>query len=187
MKLGTHNSLSYHRPQWWLRWLNFTAKCQDLTIEEQYALGVRYFDFRIKFTNKGVCSGHGLMTYKVDFKKIFSFLEKRGDCIVNLVLENHFWQGSDLDIQFSVYARSLKLAYPHIQFVGGYRKRPWTDLLRLGNYPVKACYEFFEGKNLKFPYPKYYAKKKNPVYWQGVNDEEYSMFDFIEIGHNETT
>ena len=32
-KLGTHNSLTYLSPQWYFRWLNFTSKCQDLTIE----------------------------------------------------------------------------------------------------------------------------------------------------------
>lgn len=184
MKLGTHNSLSYHRPQWWLRWLNFTAKCQDLTIEEQYNLGVRYFDFRIRFTKSGVCSGHGLMTYKVDFQKIFAFLNKQGDCIVNLVLENHFWQGSEFDMQYSVYVKQLIRAYPDIQFVGGYKKRPWTDLLHMGNYPVRACYEFYEGDNLKFPFPKYYAKKNNRKYWKQVDDMAYSMFDFIEIGYD---
>ena len=75
-KLGTHNSLTYLSPQWYFRWLNFTSKCQDLTIEEQYDLGVRYFDFRIKFTRKGeVRAGHGIMTYKADFDSISPLAE----------------------------------------------------------------------------------------------------------------
>ena len=47
--------------------------------------------------------------------------------------------------------------------------------------PYKDCFEFYEGKNLKFPYPRYYAKKKNKGYWKQVNDKYYSIMDFINI------
>lgn len=181
VKIGTHNSLTYLRPQWWLRWMNFTARCQNLTIQEQYKAGVRYFDFRIKFTRKGIRAGHGPMTYKADFDSLFNFLNGKGDCIVNIVLENRRWQGRKKDAEFVSYVDWLVSRYPCIHFVGGDRKRPWEKLIFLQGVPARACFEFYEGKNFKFPYPLKYARKKNKEYWKGVNDSVYSLFDFVEI------
>lgn len=182
IKLGTHNSLTYLPPQWYFRWLNFTSKCQDLTIEEQYDLGVRYFDFRIKFTRKGeVRAGHGIMTYKADFDSIYHFLDKKGNCYINIVLENFPWQKSKKDSLFIRYVNELVQKYPRIRFVGGEKKRPWTPLVPLGNVPVKACFEFYEKERKKFPLPRYYARKRNQEYWKNVDSNAYSLFDFIEI------
>lgn len=181
VKLATHNSLTYLRPQWYFRWLDFTAKCQNLTIEEQYGRGVRYFDFRIKFAGDNVRAGHGLMTYKADFDSIYAFLNGRKDCFVNLVFENQRWQGKKSEEKFVRYVNELVARYPGICFVGGNKKNPWVTLVSLGNENVKACFEFYKGKNLKFPYPKRYARKKNKTYWEQTDDAAYSMFDFIEI------
>lgn len=185
IKLATHNSLTYLKPQWYFRWLNFTAKCQRLTIEEQYRMGVRYFDFRIKFIRNRVRGGHGLMVYKADFDRIYTFLNEKKDCYVNIVLENFYRQGEAQEAEFVEYVQQLVKCYPHIKFVGGNKKNPWVTLVPLGNVPVKACFEFYKGKHLKFPYPLRYARKKNKKYWTEVDDKTYSMFDFIEIGTSE--
>ncbi len=185
MKLGTHNSLTYLTPQWYFRWLNFTSKCQNLTIEEQYDFGVRYFDFRIKFTRKGkVRAGHGIMTYKADFDSIYNFLNEKGDCYINIVLENFPWQKWKKDSLFVRYVKEVIQKYPQIRFVGGEKKRPWTQLIPLGNTGVKACFEFYEQGRKKFPRPLYYARKRNENYWENVDNNAYSLFDFIEI-HSE--
>lgn len=182
IKIGTHNSLTYLPPQWYFRWLNFTSKCQNLTIEEQYDFGVRYFDFRIKFTRKGtVRAGHGIMTYKADFDSIYNFLNAKGDCYVNIVLENFSWQKGKKDSLFVRYVKEIVQKYPHIRFVGGEKKRPWTSLVPLGNTGVKACFEFYEKGRIKFPRPHYYARKKNKDYWENADNNVYSLFDFIEI------
>ena len=69
MILGSHNSWSYLSvKQWWLRPFSFIAKCQDLSIIEQYNLGVRCFDLRIRFDknpNLKVC--HGIFEYNAYF------------------------------------------------------------------------------------------------------------------------
>lgn len=178
VKLGTHNSLTYLKPHGWLRWLNFTAKCQNLTIEEQYEFGARYFDFRFKFTRKGVRAAHGPIIYKANFDSIFSFLNGKKDCIVNVVLE----QKRKKDAEFINYVDWLIRRYPDIRFVGGERKYPWENVLPLGNVSVKPCYECFAGECMKFPLPRKYAKRNNRRYWEEVNQEAYSIFDFIEIG-----
>lgn len=185
IKLGTHNSLTYLPPQWYFRWLNFTSKCQNLTIEEQYDFGVRYFDFRIKFTRKGkVRAGHGIMTYKADFDSIYNFLNKKGDCYINIVLENFPWQKDKKDSLFVRYVKEIIQKYPQIRFVGGEKKRPWTQLIPLGNTNVKACFEFYERDKKKFPRPRYYARKKNEQYWKEVDTVAFSLFDFIELNSN---
>lgn len=161
--------------------MDFTARCQNLTIEEQYEKGVRYFDFRIKFTRKGIRAGHGPMTYKADFDSLFNFLNSKEDCIVNIVLENRRGRQGKRDAEFVGYVDWLVKRYPRILFVGGDRKRPWEKLVSLQSVPVRACFEFYEGKNFKFPYPLKYARKKNKVYWKEVNDSVYSLFDFVEI------
>ncbi len=185
LKLGTHNSLTYLHPQWYFRWLNFTSKCQNLTIEEQYDFGVRYFDFRIKFTRKGqVRAGHGIMTYKADFDSIYNYLNNKGDCYVNIVLENLPWQKDKKDSLFIHYVNEIVKKYPRIRFVGGEKKRPWTSLVPLGNVGVKACFEFYERDKKKFPRPRYYARKKNQQYWKEADTVAFSLFDFIELNSN---
>lgn len=182
MKLGTHNSLTYHSPQWWVRPLNFIGQCQSLTIEQQYEMGVRYFDFRLRYDKNGRYAAHGFLSYKkIAFDYIFGFLNRKGDCLVQLILENHFWEESKGEEKFYDDVFLLKRTYPNIRFTGGQKKRVWRSVVFLPQYPLKRCFEGFEGKELKFPYPKKYAKKNNARYWQEVDDEAYSLFDFIEI------
>jgi hypothetical protein len=48
--IGSHNSFTYSKPdKWWGKLLAPWAKCQNLTIQEQYRIGVRYFDLRVAF------------------------------------------------------------------------------------------------------------------------------------------
>lgn len=184
MKLGTHNSLSYLRPQWWMRPFAWMARCQSMTIEQQYEFGVRYFDIRMRLLNNGDWVGaHGLATYDIYWRFIFAYLNFKGDCIVRILLENHFWQKNDkgLDQCYIMFVYTLMELYPNITFTGGQKKRDWTTLVNLPDVPVRECFEKFEGNNLKFPFPKKYAKRNNPKYWKSVNDIEYSLFDFIEL------
>lgn len=52
--LASHNSFSYAKPyKWWMYLFIPWARCQNKTIEQQYNSGVRYFDIRVRFNNKG--------------------------------------------------------------------------------------------------------------------------------------
>lgn len=47
--IGSHNSISYYKPvKFWQRIFLPWARCQNKTLQEQYDLGVRYFDIRVK-------------------------------------------------------------------------------------------------------------------------------------------
>lgn len=84
MILGSHNSWSYLPvKKWWMIPLAFTAKCQSLTIKEQYYRGVRCFDLRIKFTKDGILKvAHGLIEYKyssLDVSEDLKWLNDQSD------------------------------------------------------------------------------------------------------------
>ncbi len=66
--LGSHNSFSYLKPtKWWMRLFTPWTKCQNKTIEEQYADGVRYFDIRVAFKKDGSMRVvHNLIEYPTD-------------------------------------------------------------------------------------------------------------------------
>lgn len=185
MKLGTHNTLSYNKPQWYFRIFNFIGKCQDLNIYQQYDAGVRYYDIRVKIKNNKVVSGHGLLTYNINIEDILDFLNDQATCKVRIVLENDifdriFNSKKKEGVLISFMQKWLN-KYTAITFTGCYKKRPWTKLIEIDDVPHKDCFERYEGKNFKFPYPRYYAKKNNKYYWSKVNDEYYSIMDFINI------
>lgn len=173
MKLASHNSLSYYPPQWWVVPFNWMARCQSLTIEQQYERGVRLFDIRVKIVNSEAYSGHGVATYKVDFDEIFEFLNRKGDCTVRIIQERG---GDD---HFILFVETLMWLYPHIEYVGGQRKRDWKKMVDLPEPDFNHLYWKHE-KWWMIPYPYLYAKKHNKENMRYLNDRSWSMFDFIE-------
>ncbi len=62
--IGSHNTMSYLKPtKWWMRLFNKWAKCQELTFEEQFNYGVRYFDIRLKLVDGCWHFCHNLIDY----------------------------------------------------------------------------------------------------------------------------
>ena len=88
-KLGTHNSMTYMKPrttQMLAMWP--FAKCQSMTYTEQYDFGVRFFDLRIRFIDGKPYFAHGEVEFtEVDAYTVLDYLNQKGDCAVNLVLE----------------------------------------------------------------------------------------------------
>lgn len=63
--LGSHNSLTYLPcRKWWMYLINWAAKCQSKTLNEQFHNGAKYFDFRIRFKDGKPVIAHGLIEYK---------------------------------------------------------------------------------------------------------------------------
>lgn len=174
MKLASHNSLSYYPPQWWVVAFNWMARCQSLTLEQQYAKGVRLFDIRIKIVNDKVCSGHGIATYKVDFDEIFSFLNNKRDCSVRIILE------SGNDTRFRIFVEYLMKIYQNIEYTGGQRKRDWKKMINLQEADITHLY-WMHKKWWMIPFPYLFAKRHNNKENQRyLNDSSWSMFDFIK-------
>lgn len=175
LKLGTHNSLSYHLPQWWMVPFMWMARCQRLNIEEQYVLGVRYFDIRPKLVDGKVVAGHGLATYKLDMGKVWKFLDDKGDCIVRV-----FCESGDTET-LANYINEVMLRYPNIQYVGGYQRYkgkiiPLPDMAENRYYWEKK-----PDTRFCIPFPWIYSVLHNKKNKSFINEDIYSVFDFINI------
>ena len=91
LNLGTHNSMTYLKPTGLVQILAWnTGKCQNLSLEEQYEFGVRFFDLRIRFDEEATpYFAHGLLEFhEKAVTDVLAFLDQKQDCIVNLVMES---------------------------------------------------------------------------------------------------
>ncbi|MDR2806272.1 MAG: hypothetical protein LBB85_11690 [Dysgonamonadaceae bacterium] len=96
-KLATHNSLSGYRVKtWWLRPFNFLSKCQDKTLEEQYASGARSFDLRFAKYRGEWYAAHGAMVYEITLSQAIRKLASLPCPVYFRVLcEDTFYRQSD--------------------------------------------------------------------------------------------
>lgn len=130
-KLGTHNSMTYMKPrttQMLAMWP--FAKCQSMTYTEQYDFGVRFFDLRIRFIDGKPYFAHGEVEFtEVDAYTVLDYLNQKGDCAVNLVLENTSKIGETQHEAFKALCKEAVEKYKNIHFIGGWTKYP-------GDHPV---------------------------------------------------
>lgn len=186
VRLGTHNSLSYLRPrQWWLRPFAWMARCQSLTIEEQWEAGVRYFDIRVKFDkNKVAKSGHGLMTYDVRVDHILWLIEdyaisSREKAVVRLFHENKRRKPTEDREAFRAFCRyAVAFHGDHIRFVEGGCRHDYVEMIA-DKVPMRVCYAEYFKQRLCIPWPKRWAKRNNHRMHRGDNADEWSVYDFI--------
>lgn len=198
-KLGTHNSMTYMKPRTETMLVMWPfAKCQSMTYTEQYDFGVRFFDLRIRFIDGTPYFAHGEVEFvEVDAYTVLDYLNQKGDCSVNLVLENTSKIGESQHDAFRNLCKEVTEKYPNIHFIGGWTKYP-------GDHPViynfntegvarEERYKVFTELNAavadlqtnkklnkdKFKSgikefldrPEGFAKKDNPKYWSDwLND-----------------
>ena len=184
-KLGTHNSLSYLRPsQWWLRPFAWMARCQSLTVKQQWDAGVRYFDIRVKFDKGGLAkSGHGIMDYDIlvsDALYLIDYyaFEAGVRAVVRLFHEN---SRRHPDRHADDFARLCSWAvgrFPHTRFVEGGRRHDYRAEIG-DSVPTRVCYAEYYKKKLCIPWPKRWAKRHNHILHRGDNADEWSVYDFI--------
>lgn len=188
IKLGSHNSLTYVKPQWYMRMFSWIGKCQSKTIKEQYELGVRYFDIRVKYNGNGdPISGHGLLTYNINILDVLTEINTFGDCIVRIILENDKNNGVEL---FKLDVQLWNKIFSKTTFVGGAIKGTWEVLVSLSKWvSVEENYWQFNKNGKWFPYPEKYAKDFNDKYITEYNLKFLNvpeikkpplMLDFIE-------
>lgn len=201
MILATHNSLSSYRPKkWWMTLLNPFAKCQSLSIEEQYAKGVRMFDIRVRPHTWE--AAHGLVTYDVDVDKVLTWVNERAQAehttiYIRLCCENNISGLSEWDeVVFTGYWNFCNNVYKHLNFCGGYMKKGWYKLIDCKDPEYLELYRTFnvyKAKNgwrnklksileyICHPTPKYWAEKDNANYIEEYeNYNGYLMLDFVE-------
>lgn len=175
--LGTHNSLSYLPCQWYLRPFAWVGKCQSLTLEKQYAKGIRWFDIRVKYVDGEPLSGHGLLTYNVSIPAVLNYLNRKKDCIVRLYLENSKRNPTKFFKRFAADIANWQAAYSDIRFVEGGCRFQYRQFIE-DNVFARHCY-WSKGDTL-IPYPRGWAEENNHRFHGGDNEDIFSVYDFIE-------
>lgn len=139
-KLGTHNSMTYLKPDEGkdnkkiIKYMWALGKCQSLTYKQQYDFGVRLFDLRIRFINKTPCFAHGILEFTSENAyTVLDYLNEKGDCSVIFALENDEGIGTSQNEPFIELCKECLEKYPNVHFTGGWAKYP-------GNHPT--IYQF---------------------------------------------
>lgn len=167
--ISSHNSMSYLKPtKWWMKCFNFVAKCQNKTISEQLALGVRNFDIRIDFDdNFNPIFAHGLIKYNYDgnIRNIF-YLLNNYNTNVRIILEiNKHDKRHDLKCNmFVAYVQAWIRTYPNINFWGGNCKYDWKELVSKLKGKTLEHVQYVGSMNKFWLYkiwPKLYAMRYN--------------------------
>lgn len=198
MILGSHNSWSYLPvKKWWMRPIAFTARCQEKTIQEQYALGVRCFDLRISFDKKYFGTGndkqviyvaHGIFLYKItanELEEHLRWLNERGDCYVRIIHEARTKrQYTKLCVcAFKLMCSFYKYKFLNIRFWCGKNLYNWQQDYDFGIYPT--CEENYGSvSNHKWLYawwPWLYARLHNKTIRAKEIDKEILLIDYVNI------
>lgn len=203
MILGTHNSATGSELVGWLKplaWvINPTSKCQEKSIAEQLADGVRLFNLQVAFVSGKWRFSHGLAVYREDlFKTLYVmnvFADKKHPIYFQLYLDRCFWCKQDVEA-FVDLVEGIKHRYDNEflvmldAMVEGTGYHPYNSGRRLNStekYWSRAWAKMY-GKNWldRLPLPKYHARKYNREYKDSLRQEchrnAFLMLDFYNYG-----
>lgn len=187
--IGTHNSMTYLRPQKWYGWFMIPfARCQRKTIEEQWHDGARCFDLRVKFDRNGNshfahglydCSDYFTLTDAINTIEQLRYYSKE-DVYVRLILEDTKAENYQAEY-FRRACESTEKVYKFIHFFGGNRKGDWAQIVEFDYKPDLTQYvgsmmedaRWYE-KFMPFAYA-WRRNKKNKQNPQG----DIAIYDFI--------
>lgn len=194
MIIGTHNSATGGRLQWWLRplaWvINPTSKCQNKSIQEQLLDGVRLFNLQItKYRGKWVFS-HGLAIYNEELIPTLCLMRcyatREKPIYFNLYLDDNLLLGQDdeafktllEEIKVFIKGSNIKLLYTWVE---GDKEVLYDSGIKL-NYEEHYWTLGWAKKNAKswkdyLPLPKRHAEMYNKKYKSECKGE-FLMLDF---------
>lgn len=198
--LGAHNANTYLEPRkWWMKLINFTSKCQKLTINDQFKHGVRYFDLRIRYDKKlGMfINCHGLVEYYESLSITVYNLTYLAAKIapepiyIRFVYDDTFnnhindYNFTDLFIKhiLPIFRHDENIIWQLI------KKSSWKHI-DSNNRPqptIVDCFKNYRGYKW-IPWPRWWAKKNNKrlkkfmdEYQEGTPDKDtVFLFDFVE-------
>ena len=170
-----------------MRPFSFVAKCQSKNIREQYEVGVRLFDLRVRIDELGqitIC--HGIMEYKsTHLFDDMRFLNNKKDVIVRAILETSY-KDERIENDFKHVCSLFQVGFPSIKFIGGNRKFDWTSIYKFGTFEPAIVGEFASAPSDKWYskindlWPWLWAKLHNREVLEAYKDYEgWVMMDFI--------
>lgn len=198
MIYGTHNSATGGKLLWWLRpiggIINLTSKCQDKTITDQLADGVKLFNLQVAYVGGKWRFTHGLAIYKEDvietIAKMRACATAKEPIYFQLYLDKCFWCKQD-EIKFIELIAQIRCEFLDDKLM---MFDPWiegtNEHFRMGNVFEKISLEehywtLAWGKDKswldKIPLPRRHARLHNAEYKKNCKTE-YLMLDFYELG-----
>lgn len=179
-KIATHNSCTGERGYSYTKLFTLFSRCQNKTIEEQFNAGVRYFDIRIRITERGIVSAHGFWESE---RSIQSILRQLNDLAKNDSAPCYYsitYEG-DLEYKhFKKYVDSWKGAYKNIILTFVAIKKPYWHIVETKNLVYcENCYTIlnFSTWHTFLPIPWLWKKiYHNKVYF---NKDSFKMVDFV--------
>lgn len=182
MILGSHNSISYEKPKFFLaRLFNRMAKCQNISLYNQYDMGVRCFDFRVRFNIFGkpyLC--HGLTKYPGDIYKILDNFEYLNpNLYIRIAWENIF---GDRNYEYYMrFCEGLKERYKGFKFQFCKKTPVWTKIENNFDKPFveiqNSCHtlkELLKG-------PEHFKNDQLDSYNTYKDRDNIISMDFVEI------
>ena len=188
MILGSHNSWSYLPvKKWWMKPIAFTARCQRKTIQEQYELGVRCFDLRVRWKDWEIQVAHGCIVYDISLQQLkddLTWLNEKGDCFVRILHEARTRKQYEESVAFFRSFCYVSLSdYPNIRFWCGRNLYDWMVDYDFGFYPT--CEEKYASvcppKILDDWWPWLYAKFHNRKIREQGTDSDILLIDYVDI------
>ncbi len=192
MKLGTHNSATGGELLWWLKplaWIiNPTSKCQDITIADQLADGVRWFNLQVAYYRDKWRFSHGLALYKEDVLKtlemLCNFATAKNPIYVQVYLDKCFWCKQNHN-EFLKLIPLLNRLHNHNEYfsiqsvwIEGTSTRlvPQTSISGEEHYWTLS---WAKGRKFldRLPLPRRHARKYNKIYTKNCSSD-YLMLDF---------
>lgn len=193
MVIGSHNSWSYATPKkWWMKFVRFTAKCQDVNILKQYCkYNARCFDLRVNWLGKntGFQVVHNKIVYNLTHKDIMEdlrYLNGRYEMVrVRVILDIR--DKNKLDkIQTSLFREfciEIQNKFPTLYFFGGNEFVTGERIYNFG-YDVTIDSKYASVEKPKYIddlYPRIYAKLNNRKNIAKGTDKDCLMIDFVNI------
>lgn len=195
MILGTHNSATGGSLVWWLKplaWvINPTSKCQDRTIAQQLADGVKVFNLQVAKVGKKWRFSHGLALYKEDVFDTLALMKLcasvKEPIYFQLYYDKCFWCKRDIE-EFEFLVAQIRKEYCNNFFI---LERTWIEgvepwkrgktLSLEEHYWTMGWVKSTKPKCLldKLPLPKYHARKYNKTYKENCKSK-YLMLDYYD-------
>lgn len=185
---GSHNTMTYLKPKYWIfNLFSFIWKCQNKNIFKQYS-STQVFDLRITFDDNVPCFAHGIVKLKgASVIGILEALNNLGNCKVRIILEESKYNKNTTNntILFKAFVTKWIDEYEHIEFFEGTRKYDWFKIM---NNKVKLNPKYIQkissmdGKwyNKLFPCLYSFMNNKSIKKQYKDNNDTIVFMDFID-------
>lgn len=114
--LGSHNSMSYlPAVHWWQRWQKRWYQCQDKTIDEQLASGIRYFDIRLNFINEVWHFVHNKIDFGIEDEEVYKSMNSIKEKVyVRFIYDVREKSSKHNAYKFLAHLNDIQNKYPNI-------------------------------------------------------------------------